>query len=165
MRNSFLLFRILLRMLFLDNLLPHGILSKKVGEGFRMNHMERADQAAELRRCGMCNCCQAVLTSLADQTGLSQAELMAAGSGFAVGMGNMEATCGALIGAVIAAGFKLSGQGTVRYARQLSDDFRTRCGATLCKELKGRDSGTPLCPCEDCVRNAVLSFGSIVGVD
>jgi len=130
-----------------------------------MDLNERANRAAELKQLGMCNCCQAVLTALSDQTDLTQSQLMAAGSGFAVGMGNMEATCGALVGAVIAAGLKLSGQGAVRYTRRLSDDFRSRCGATLCKELKGRDTGVPFCPCEDCVRNAVLSYASVIGIE
>lgn len=27
--------------------------------------------------------------------------------------------------------------------------------AVLCKDLKGRDTGTVICECDDCVRNAV----------
>ena len=124
---------------------------------------QRAEQAVQLKSTA-CNCCQAVLGALADQTGLSNEQLMQLGSGFAVGMGNMEATCGALVGAVMAAGCGLQGKGTLRYARQLSEQFRSRCGATLCKELKGRDSGKVLCPCEECVRNAVLAYGEVVGL-
>ena len=126
---------------------------------------ERAEYAANLKENGLCNCCQAVLTALQDQTGLQAETLMPLGSGFAVGMGNMEATCGALIGAVLAAGMKLGGQGTVRYARRLSDSFRERCGATICKELKGAGTGTVLCPCSDCVRNAVRCYGEIFGLE
>ncbi|MCR4934869.1 MAG: C-GCAxxG-C-C family protein [Oscillospiraceae bacterium] len=124
---------------------------------------QRAEKAAQLKQTS-CNCCQAVLCALADQTGLSEAELLPIGSGFAVGMGNMEATCGALVGAVAAAGLALEGRGTLRYARQLSEGFRASCGATLCKELKGRDTGRMLCSCEDCVRNAVLAYGELVGL-
>ena len=31
--------------------------------------------------------------------------------------------------------------------------FQKKCGATICKELKGIETGTPLCPCPECVRS------------
>ena len=85
-------------------------------------------------------------------------------AGFAVGMGNMEATCGALIGAVIMAGLSREGRGTVRTAKQMSVQFVKKTGASLCKDLKGRDTKVVLSPCEDCVRNAVLIYGETVGL-
>lgn len=123
---------------------------------------ERAEQGAVLKR--SCNCCQAVLLALADETGLSDAQLMQLGSGFGSGMGNMEGTCGALVGAGMAAGMKIGEKSTTRYTRQISENFQNRCGAILCRELKGRDTGAPLCPCEDCVRNAVRAYGDILGI-
>jgi hypothetical protein len=54
--------------------------------------------------------------------------------------------------------------GTVRTSRQLSERFCADCGATLCKDLKGRDTGKVLCACENCVRNAVLAYGDIAGI-
>ena len=122
---------------------------------------ERAERGATLKK--SCNCCQAVLLALADQTGLTEEQLMRLGSGFGSGMGNMEGTCGALVGAGMAAGFKLNEKSTTRYTRQISENFRDRCGAILCKELKGRDTGVVLCSCEDCVRNAIRAYGDIVG--
>ena len=122
---------------------------------------ERAEQGAVLKR--SCNCCQAVLLALADQTGLREQQLMQMGSGFGSGMGNMEGTCGALVGAGLAGGLRLEG-GNGKIARQLNDNFRTRCGAILCKDLKGRDTGTVLCSCEDCVRNAVRAYGDVIGL-
>ena len=56
---------------------------------------ERAELGAELKR--KCNCCQAALLALNDQTGLSDEQIMHLGSGFGSGMGNMEGTCGALL--------------------------------------------------------------------
>ena len=108
---------------------------------------ERAELGAELKK--KCNCCQAVLLALKDQTGLSEEQLMQLGSGFGSGMGNMEGTCGALVGA----------------GMQISENFCDRCGAVLCKDLKGRDTGKVLCACDECVRNAVRSYGQIVGTD
>ena len=122
---------------------------------------QRAEEAVRYKQ--SMNCCQAVLCALADQTGLSQEQLTALGSGFGIGMGNSESTCGALVGAAMVAGMRQK-SGTVRTSRQLSERFCADCGATLCKDLKGRDTGKVLCACEDCVRNAVLAYGDIAGI-
>lgn len=125
---------------------------------------ERAERGAALKNSGACNCCQAVVLALADQTPLSEETLSQLASGFAAGMGNMEASCGALVGAVQVAGLALEGKSTVRCARQLAERFAAACGAVRCRDLKGRDSGCPLCACEDCVRNAILAYGEVVGL-
>lgn len=127
-----------------------------------MNIEERAAIAAEWKRTGKYNCCQAVIMALIEETGLTEEQALSAASGFCVGMGSMENTCGALIGAGIAAGLKVKGQGTVKYTRKLSDSFRNKCGAYLCKDLKGRDTGAVLCPCDECVKNAVLAYGEVM---
>ncbi len=119
---------------------------------------ERANLAAELKASGQCNCCQAVLRALEDKLPMnSQTNYMLA-SGFAVGMGCMEATCGALIGAVMAAGFLTNGQGSVRAAKATALKFKEMCGAFICKELKGVGTGKVLCDCPDCCKNAVLAL-------
>ena len=100
-----------------------------------MNIYERADKAAELKKRGVYNCAQAVASVLADQTDLTEEELLKINSGFAVGMGNMEATCGALVGAVIMAGLSREGKGTVRLAKQMSVQFAKKPGAALCNAL------------------------------
>ena len=41
--------------------------------------------------------------------------------------------------------------------------FQEKCGATICKDLKGVETGAPLCPCPECVRNAVLALGEVLG--
>lgn len=127
-----------------------------------MNIEERAERAAEWKRTGRYNCCQAVVMALIDETGLTEEQARAVASGFCVGMGTMENTCGALIGAGMVAGLKVGGQGTVRYTRALTEQFRAKCGALLCKELKGIETGRIICPCDECVRNAVLAYGEIM---
>ena len=100
-----------------------------------MNIYERADKAAELKKRGVYNCAQAVASVLADQTDLTEEELLKINSGFAVGMGNMEATCGALVGAVIMAGLSREGKGTVRLAKQIREGTRRSSSArarTVC---------------------------------
>lgn len=124
-----------------------------------MNVMELAEKAVELKHGGY-NCCQAVLTALSGETELSAQTLMQLGAGFGSGMGNMEATCGALVGAVMAAGLK---GGTIRSARQISELFQAACGAVSCGDLKGKRTGIPICPCDDCVANAVAAYAEIMG--
>ena len=87
---------------------------------------ERAAKAAELKATGACNCAQAVLTVFADQVPLDEDTLMKLGGGFAAGMGCMEATCGALIGAVDVAGLLPGGKGTPRTGRALLTEFQDR---------------------------------------
>ena len=120
---------------------------------------ERAEKAVELKTSGMYNCAQSVTVALADQTKLSEEELRQISAGFCAGMGNLEATCGALIGAGMIAGLKTEGKGTLAMTKQIQEEFGRRCGSIKCKELKTVSDGKPLCPCEECVRNAVLIFG------
>lgn len=124
---------------------------------------ERAAAAAELKATGACNCTQSVLKVFADRLPMDEDTLMKLAAGYAAGMGCMESTCGALIGAVMVAGICTDGKGTPRVSRQLLENFEAKCGATLCKDLKGLTTGTPLCPCPECVRNAVLALGEVLG--
>ncbi len=126
---------------------------------------ERADRAVELKLHGGYNCSQAVTAALADQTDLAEKQLKQVSAGFCAGMGNLEATCGAIIGAGMIAGLKTQGKGTLPIARQIQEAFRDRCGAIKCKDLKTITDGKPLCPCEECVRNAVLIYGEIMGLE
>ena len=116
------------------------------------------EKAVELRRSHGCNCCQAVVAALTEDPALIEA-----GGGFGGGMGNRQGPCGALAGAVIAAGKKTGGSGTPRFSKQLYEIFRERSGAVTCRELKGLDTGVVLCPCEDCVRNGVRAFRDLFG--
>lgn len=125
---------------------------------------ERAEKAVELKASGRYNCSQAVTAALADETGLSEEQLRAVSAGFCAGMGNLEATCGALIGAGMVAGLKTEGKGTLGITRQIQEEFGKRCGALKCKDLKTVTDGKPLCPCEECVRNAVMIYGEIMGL-
>ncbi|WP_027208440.1 C-GCAxxG-C-C family protein [Butyrivibrio hungatei] len=125
---------------------------------------ERAERAVELKNSGKYNCAQAVTAALADQTGLTEEQLKQVSAGFCAGMGNLEATCGALIGAGMIAGLKTEGKGTLGVTKQIQEEFGKRCGALKCKDLKTVTDGKPLCPCEDCVRNAVMIYGEIMGL-
>ena len=129
-----------------------------------MDINERAQKAVELKTMGGYNCSQAVTAVLADQTSLTEEQLKQVSAGFCAGMGNLEATCGAIIGAGMIAGLKTEGKGTLPVARKIQETFKERCGAIKCKDLKTMTDGKPLCPCEECVRNAVLIYGEIMGL-
>ena len=126
-----------------------------------MNEMtldERMGYAAQRKK--EMNCCQAVLVAFADKLGKSEDDLLRLGSGFGSGMATMEGTCGALVGAIMVSSL-LSPDGEARNnSRAIMSRFKELCGgATICRDLKGIETGKMLCSCEDCVRNAVLSAG------
>ena len=129
-----------------------------------MTIQERMDYAA-LRKKEM-NCCQAVLVAFASELGRSEEELLRLGSGFGSGMGTTEGTCGALVGAIMVSSL-LSEKGEAMTAsRAIMPRFRELCGgATICRDLKGVDTGKVLCSCENCVRNAVRAAGEALAGD
>lgn len=89
-----------------------------------MNIEERAAQAAAWKAAGQCNCAQAVLKAFEDKLPVDADTLMKLGAGYAAGMGCMESTCGALIGAVMVAGIVTDGKGTPRISRSCCKTFR-----------------------------------------
>ncbi len=116
--------------------------------------MNKQDLAVEFKHNG-CNCCQAVLCAFAKESGMEEALLKRLGAGFGAGMGGMEGTCGALVAVEMLLGLKKYGGAPVMgEARRLHQAFVQMCGASLCKDLKGRDTGKALCDCDTCVRNA-----------
>ena len=126
-----------------------------------MTIKERADVAAYLKASGKCNCTQSVLKAFEDKLEVDPEKLEKIAAGFAAGMGCMESTCGALIGAVMIAGVLTDGKGTPRVSKELVHNFNEKCGSTICKELKGIGTGKVLCECPECVRNAILALDEL----
>jgi C_GCAxxG_C_C family probable redox protein len=121
-----------------------------------MTTQERQEYAAQLKR--EMNCCQAVVRAFADTLDMPEDKLMQLAAGFGSGMGTMEGTCGALVGAIMVAGLRTGGNGTMALSRKMLPRFKELCGgATICRDLKGVETGKVLCSCENCVRNAVLA--------
>ncbi len=119
------------------------------------------------------NCCQAVLCAFADEVGMRKDVLFRAGEAFGRGMGGMNGTCGALSAAMLLAGLVKSDGDTVdpqskaetyKYAAEIHDRFREMCGSTICRELKGVDTGKVLTSCPDCIRNSVKCVQEILGI-
>ena len=110
------------------------------------------------------NCAQAVACAFAEEAGIDERILFQANEGFGLGMGGTEGVCGALSGAVMLAGFKnsdgntdnpASKASTYQISGQMLEAFKEKTGSTICKELKGLESGQVLCSCPDCVRAGV----------
>lgn len=87
----------------------------------------RKKMAAAKKACGSHNCAQALCCTYHDFTGLDVDTIKHAGSSFAVGMGNMEGTCGALIGAGIVYGLATKDKvKAMKGMRQMMDKFQKR---------------------------------------
>lgn len=118
------------------------------------------------------NCCQAVACAFAKEAGVDEQIIFRAGEGFGLGMGGTEATCGALTGAVMLAGLKNSDgntdapatkQDTYKLSKEMVTRFKEKTGSTICKELKGIETGTVLCSCPDCICKGVEVVQEVLG--
>lgn len=118
------------------------------------------------------NCAQAVACAFAEEVGVDEQVLFTAGEGFGLGMGGMDGTCGALSGAIMLAGFKNSDGNienpgtkadTYKLSKEMVSRFKEKTGSTVCKELKGVESGTVLCSCPDCICKGVEVVEEVLG--
>ena len=124
---------------------------------------DRVTKAAELHKKGY-NCAQAVACAYCDLFGAEEKEVFRLMEGFGLGMGDMKCTCGAVSGAIALAGIKNSDGSvespktkgsTYKIAKAMHARFREEAGSTICKELKGIDTGKVLMPCPACIDLAV----------
>lgn len=110
------------------------------------------------------NCAQAVICALAPALDIDAGAAFRLAEGFGAGMGGMSETCGAISGAVMAAGQAVSdgpanpttkGR-TYKLSREIAGRFRKGNGSTICRELKGigREGG-PLRSCAGCIDDAI----------
>ena len=74
---------------------------------------------------------------------------------FGAGMGNMEGTCGGLVGAGLVLGLINKDKAkSMKKMRQIMNKFQERNGATQCRLLKGVGTKVVLRECPDCVADA-----------
>lgn len=126
---------------------------------------ELGNMAVKLKAMEGTNCCQAVALALSSETDLDDDVLRKIGAGFGSGMGTMDGTCGALVGAGMIASLKTEGKNSKQFTSKILTRFRELSGATACKDLKGRDTGIVLCPCDKCVYNAVMAYCETFGIE
>lgn len=115
----------------------------------------RKQLAAEKKRCNSHNCAQAVVCTYCDLVGLPEQTALDIAGAYGTGMGNMEGTCGALVGAGMILGLATKDRNTSRSRmKDIMTKFQQRNGATQCRLLKGIGTGKPLRDCPDCVADA-----------
>lgn len=110
----------------------------------------------EKKNSGKYNCAQAVICAYCDKCGIAEETAKNLGNSFAMGMGNTEGTCGALIGAGMVLGLLCkSPTESLKKMRRIMDRFAAEKGATRCCMLKGINNGKVLSSCSECVAHAV----------
>ena len=115
----------------------------------------RKHLAAEKKRCNSHTCAQAVVCTYCDLVGLSEETARDIAGAYGTGMGNMEGTCGALVGAGMILGLATKDRDLSRNRmKTIMTQFQERNGATQCKLLKGVGTGKPLRDCPGCVQDA-----------
>ena len=125
--------------------------------------MESRTMEAKARHDRGFNCCQAVACTYCDLFGMDEETAFKACEAFGAGMGGMEGTCGAVSGAVFLAGLKnscgdleapMSKGKTYQISKKIVEGFQKKNGATVCKDLKGVETGHPLRSCDGCIEDA-----------
>ena len=118
--------------------------------------------AAEKKRCNSHNCAQAILHTYADVAGISEDDAMNIAGAFGGGMGNMEGTCGALVGSGLVLGLVNKDKAkSMKQMRQIMTKFQERNRATQCKLLKGRSSESH----QACLNGRVVTdFDKVKGI-
>ena len=96
-------------------------------------------------------CSQALLSTYGGQFGLDSETALKVSAAFGGGMGRMGETCGAVTGAFMVIGLKYgrtavqgakSHENTNKLVREFVDDFKSRNGSIVCRELLGCDLST-----------------------
>ena len=130
----------------------------------------RVEKAVEKKNKGY-NCAQAVACTYCDLVGMDEQTMFKMTEAMGAGLGGMEGTCGALLGACAIAGMKYScgtpdnpvskGE-TAKYSREMTKRFLNQNTTIKCKDLKGVETGKILRDCSDCVRDAAKYLEDVV---
>lgn len=123
----------------------------------------RISEAVARKQSGRFNCAQAVSATFCDVVGLEADMAMRLAGSFGTGMGCLEGTCGALVGAGMIVGMASADRvEAMKRMRGIMEAFHKRNGATVCRDLKGIDSGVVLRPCQLCVADACELLGGVL---
>ncbi|MDE7443429.1 MAG: C-GCAxxG-C-C family protein [Muribaculaceae bacterium] len=115
----------------------------------------RVARAVEKKASGKYNCAQAVACTYCDLAGLDEDTMRNVANAFGSGMGCGEGTCGALVGAGMVLGLiRKDRMQSMKEMKTLITRFKELNGSTVCKELKGLLTGSPLRECNGCVADA-----------
>jgi C_GCAxxG_C_C family probable redox protein len=132
---------------------------------------DRVEKAMEYHARGY-NCCQAVVCAFGDKTGLCQTDAFKVSEALGFGDSDSYGTCGAVTGMALVMGMASSTgnlekpdskAATYQKTRALNAQFREKNGSTICRELKGMDTGEPLRSCSGCIQDAVELLSKYFG--
>lgn len=130
----------------------------------------RKEKAIELHNKGY-NCAQSVACAFADVTDADEEAIFKMTEGFGLGMGCMEATCGAISGATVILGMMNSTANlekpdskaaTYKMSRELVQSFKSKNHSIVCKDLKGIENDIVLRSCQGCIEDAVDILNEIL---
>lgn len=122
---------------------------------------EREARAIENKK--TMNCAQAVALAFSDVVDVDEKTLLKLASGFGLGMGTAEGTCGTLSGAVMVAGLCAEKGQALSLAKEMTARFKSLCGGALaCRDIKGIETGKTLCSCLDCVRYGARAAAEVL---
>ena len=124
-----------------------------VQQNIKNNFDRIRDLAEEYYRSGDYFCSESVIKTIKDEFQLPVSDdVIAAASGFPVGMGNSGCTCGAVVGGIMALGLVFGRtepkdekvNHTMALANELHDDFRDNHKSLCCRVLtRGMEKGSP----------------------
>jgi C_GCAxxG_C_C family probable redox protein len=112
--------------------------------------MNKPDQAVECFTKGF-NCSQAVFSTFAPSLGLDEHQALKIACPFGAGMGRMQETCGAVVGAFLVFGLKYgkvvpedeeSKEHTYALVQKFAEKFRALHLSLDCRDLLGADINT-----------------------
>jgi len=105
--------------------------------------MNRVERAAEYHKKGY-NCAQAIVCAFCDKVGLDEETAFKVSEGLGLGVSDTYGTCGAVTGMALIMGMANS------------------C-STICRELKGMDTGKVLRSCPGCIEDAAKILSEKLG--
>lgn len=133
--------------------------------------MNRVERAAEYHKKGY-NCAQAIVCAFCDKAGLDEETAFKVSEGLGLGVSDTYGTCGAVTGMALIMGMAnscgdleapVSKADTYKKVRELNDSFRKQNGSTICRELKGMDTGKVLRSCPGCIEDAAKILSEKLG--
>lgn len=131
--------------------------------------MDRKELAIGLHSKGF-NCAQSVVCAYADALGFDPVTAFKASEAFGGGMGTLS-TCGAVSAMAMVIGMKnsdgdLDGPKTktssYKLMRDATEKFQEKSQSTICRQIKGIDTGTVLRSCDGCIEDAVEILDEIL---
>lgn len=120
------------------------------------------------------NCAQAVACTYCDLVNIDEATMFRMTEALGLGMGCMNGTCGAVSGACVLAGVKRSTGNlehpdskaqSYKLSKEIVTRFEAQNQSSICKELKGVETGKMLRPCPDCIKDAAAIVEDLLFAD